>query len=282
MAQLCIDIGGTNTLLGVGNGDLSRKQTLDTESFLADMDAGIETALAGSQYKKSDITEVKVAAAGPVDTTENPVFYPPNIDQEEVSLEPLTAIGEFHLYNDCHAAAMGEYHESETDDRLVYITISTGIGGGVVDGGTLQTGTGNAGEIGHIPTGHDQIRCGCGGTDHWEAHCGGAKLPDVAKHLYDVSYEDARALFTAYREGSKKTEPVIDHVRRHCQRGLIGVINAYDPAVIRIGGGIGANHFDILFEGIEQDLADDLVTDTPVIEPARLGEQSVLQGLSRL
>lgn len=282
MAHLCIDIGGTNTLLGIGNGSFDRKQTLPTSQFLDAMETTIDQTLADTDYTRNDIESVKVAAAGPVETQGTPVFYPPNIEAEQVSLEPLTSLGRFKLYNDCHAAAMGEYHASETDGRLIYITVSTGIGAGIVDNGTLQTGGGNAGEIGHIPTGHDSIACGCGGTDHWEAHCGGAKIPHVAETLYDVSVSDARALFEAYRNDDPTVEPVVQHIRDHTDRGLATTINAYDPEIIRIGGGIGSNHFDILFDRIEDRIEDEIMGSAPRIEPAALGEESVLQGLASL
>lgn len=282
MAQLCIDIGGTNTLIGVGNEDLSRVMTVPSDTFLTNMQQTINDTLDATVYDRDAIQDVKVAAAGPVDTEGTPTFFPPNIEQETISLSPLTQIGSFELYNDCHAAAMGEYKESDVDGRLIYLTLSTGIGAGIVDHGELQTGGGNAGEIGHIITGADDITCGCGGKDHWEAHCGGANLPTVAEKLYNSSFDTAKEIFDAYYNGDDRADPIINHIRSHNRKGLIATINAYDPDIIRIGGGIGSNHYDVLFSDIEAQIEQDLMTSMPIIEPAKLGEQSVLQGLSSL
>lgn len=87
MGFLCIDIGGTNTLFGVGNGDFELVDKRKSSEFLEDIHGTVQDVLSNSQIEK--IEDVAVAAAGPINREEG-VFHPPNIDEEKINLvEPL-------------------------------------------------------------------------------------------------------------------------------------------------------------------------------------------------
>jgi len=81
MAFLCIDIGGTNTLIGLGNGDFEEKNRMKTKDFLSDIEENTRKVLQNTGYTPEDIEDVAVAAAGPMDR-EKGVFYPPNLSED--------------------------------------------------------------------------------------------------------------------------------------------------------------------------------------------------------
>ena len=105
------------------------------------------------------------------------------------------------LINDANAAALGEMHFGAAKGyrNFVYVTISTGIGGGIILNGRLYTGTaGMAGEIGHMTVVPDGMRCHCGGSGCWELYASGSAL--------------ARRAHEAILKGEK------DHATRHGRR----------------------------------------------------------------
>lgn len=145
--------------------------------------------------------------------------------------------------NDAQAAALGEYHAAVAAgadvESLLFVTVSTGIGGGAVANGRLLTGVfGAAGSVGHIPvTPLGGRRCGCGGVGCVEAEAAGSALAVLAaEHLGRPC--DARALFDL-----TATEPwaaaLIDRSARLVAAALTAAARMVDPQRIVLGGGIG-------------------------------------------
>ena len=130
-----------------------------------------------SMTKETGITPnaIGISTAGPVNQKAGSVVGSPNMNCSEIFLrDPLASL--FHIpavmLSDCKAGAVGEYFfgGADTAHTLVYLTISTGLGCGVIANGSLLTGAdGNAGEVGHIVVDtRYNILCGCGGTGHWQ------------------------------------------------------------------------------------------------------------------
>lgn len=281
MVYACIDIGGTNTLIGVGADDFTTIEKVSTARFLADIPGTVADTVGTAGYTPADVDDIGVAVAGPVDQDDG-VFYPPNLDESAIDvITPLQQFGPVTMLNDCNAAVIGEHtYGDRSADDMVYVTISTGIGAGAVMNGDLVDGAdGNFGEIGHIVVGNDGRPCGCGGTDHWEAYCGGAHLPGMAEDLFGHQFSDARAVFAAYRDGDHRAEQVIDRMQQYNTRGMASIVNIFDPELILVGGGIGQNHDDIIVDGLTDRLAAESVNGIPSIRCSSLGEHSVLHGL---
>ena len=274
MAFLCIDIGGTNTLFGVGNGGFEKVEQVKTVEFLNNIQRTVKSVLEDAGH--SEVEEVAVAAAGPVDR-EKGLFYPPNIDREFVQIkEPLQEFAEVNIVNDCAAAVLGEYHYGETAENLLYITVSSGIGAAFVSKGDLVEGSnGNFGEVGHMKIGGD-LDCGCGGTGHWEAYCSGENIPDMAEELYGLEVDNAKDLFQM--EGEKAVEALEEFKSRTCV-GIANLINLYNPDKIIFGGAVALNHFDTILDSIEEGIDDQIVNEMPEITLCGLGEIAVLHGL---
>ena len=279
MAFLCVDIGGTNTLVGVGNGDFEIVKKVKSKDFLEDIGSCLEDVINPEKMEKID--RVAVAAAGPVDRQKG-TFYPPNLPMDEVKIrDPLETFGEVDIVNDCAAAVLGEYHYGEHDtENLVYITISSGIGAGaVIDGKLIEAEDGNFGEIGHMIVGDDGMECGCGLEDHWEAYCSGNSLPALAEEITGESFQDARTLFEEYQNGNRSAEDTIDRMQDINARAAANVVNMYNPGKLVFGGAVALNHPETVVEPLDRDLGDITVNGKPEVEVCELEEEAVLHWL---
>jgi len=279
MAFLCVDIGGTNTLIGVGNGDFEVVEKVPSSKFLHDIETCLENILDKSKVQK--IEEVAVAAAGPMDR-EKGVFYPPNIDIDEVDLgTPLSKFGDLTIINDCTSAVLGEkYYGGHDIDDLVYVTISSGIGAGIiVDGELIEGWNGNFGEIGHMKITDEPVKCGCGYEGHWEAFCSGNNLPEMAERLTGQPFKDAREVFEKAKQDEFEAEETIQKMKKYNARGFANIVALFNPEKIVLGGAVALNHPEEVVEPLEKQVEDRAVNKTPEIQLCALGDQSVLHGL---
>jgi glucokinase len=190
------------------------------------------------------------------------------------------------LLNDCAGAVLGEVFYGlgkETPDKsalhLAYATISTGFGAGAWDGGRLVLGKdGNAGELGHIVVHEGGLRCGCGNRGCVEAYCSGSGIVGNARTrllaLDDTERcgsalvrlllgDDAQSapssaidrfldrltptlVFAAAQVQDPLAQSVIDDAIFAAGLAFSAIANAYDPAVISVGGGIALAHPELL------------------------------------
>jgi len=283
MVLLCVDIGGTNTLIGVGNGDFEEVERLKSEKFLQDIESNLDRILDSANHSRNEVKKVAAAAAGPMDRDQG-VFYPPNLSNnselDKVQIEePLSKFGNLQIVNDCSAAVKGEYEYGESAEDMVYITISSGIGLGAIFNGKLIEGAqGNFGEIGHMKI-NGELECGCGGEGHWEAYCSGNRLPEMAEELFDADFQSSVEIFDEYYKENKQAEKVIEKMQEVNRQALINVINLYNPSKIVLGGPVVLSHREIMIEDIRENLENKTVNQVPEIVPAELEDQSVLQGL---
>ncbi len=260
--------------------------------------------------KAAKATRIGVGSIGPLDLSRGLIVGAPNIEIPVVKLvEPLMeATGKpVILANDCMAAVWGEYLYGRWrgTENIVYVTISTGIGGGmIVDGHLLVGKKGNAHEIGHITVDvMGRMPCKCGGRGHWEAYSSGDNIPRFAKHLIagmekhaaksslDAEFVEkvyrgisAREVFEYARRGSKLAQMVVEEVNRINMAGIEAVVNLYDPEVVVLGGSVVLNNVDLVFNPLREALQSwrGLVTDAPRLELASFGDDEVLVGAAAI
>ncbi|MEM4880466.1 MAG: ROK family protein [Desulfurococcaceae archaeon] len=304
---IAIDIGATKTRIAMCNVDgilekkvLPTPRTGDEYTVARFLIENIEKSWGNSL---GDVKAVGVATIGPLDIKRGRIINPANIEiRISEILGPLrTRLGKpVYVLNDAVAAVWAEKHygDGQSYDNVVYITMSTGIGGGIIVDGNLLIGkNGNAHEIGHIVVDfNSNLRCGCGGYGHWESYAGGANIPKVAKHLYDIRGDnyysgsklasmiksgepfDAKVVFDLFRNRDQLAIDVVNMYIKASGAGLASVINSYDPELITIGGGVFLNNADILLDPMIKRAVVDIITDKPVIKPTRLGEDIGLYG----
>ncbi len=257
---IAIDLGATNTRVALvdRNGKViarvesaTPKEGGSADAIPAHLVRLVERLL---QAEDAEVPlAIGVSAAGPVDIGRGVVVNPPNIPFREIPIvEPLSrAFGvPVRMANDCHAGVIGEayFGRAQHYSDVVYITISTGIGGGVVANGQLLLGRGgNAAEIGHFHVDSTyRIVCGCGHEGHWEGYAAGRFLPSffrawAVKHGHEAGkYADAgaRELLQAAREGNRPVSEFLDALAVINARGVSNVIVAYDPSLIIWDGSV--------------------------------------------
>jgi glucokinase len=162
------------------------------------------------------------------------------------------------LANDCHAGVLGEvaFGAGAGCRDLVYITLSTGIGGGVVSGGRLVLGRdGNAAEIGHFHVDDTwNLPCGCGGTGHWEGYAAGRFLPrffarwckGAGQPCPGAGNQSAAAIFSAARGGDPAARGFLGVLGEINGRGISDVIVAYDPSRVILDGSVILRNEDLI------------------------------------
>lgn len=242
-----------------------------------------------------------VSAPGPLDPWRGIVLDPPNVPgfrNVPIVERAAAAIGlPTFLERDTNVAVTGEwrYGAARGTRCAAYVTVSTGVGGGVLlDGGLLRGADGFAGEVGHLVVETDGPRCGCGGIGHVEAIASGTALAREAKALVkrgaspvlaalaaDGHPLDAALVARAADEGDAACQALLDRAWVAIGAMCASLANLLDPEVIVIGGSI-AEHRPRLFDIARRELARrrlPVLADRVRIEPAALGPDVSLIGL---
>jgi glucokinase len=205
------------------------------------------------------------------------------------------------LDNDANAGALGEYHygAGRGAKSMVYITISTGIGSGIVYEGKLLRGRDYlAGEIGHIPVSDSGARCSCGGRGCLECFCSGGAIeararewaerrPEHVARMVELSggaEVTAKGLMQAAAEGDAAATNILRETTRWLARGLLMIIRLLNPDIIVLGGGIAQSGGLLLdtIHGFLDELASPTITYSTEIVTAALGNYSPLYGAASM
>lgn len=260
MPDVCaVDLGGTRTRVArvAAGGRILAREVFPTPAAPGTPGAVTDAiAAAIRRLVPAGPAAIGVSAAGPLDRSIGAIVDPPNLPYDRVDLAgPLeAAFGvPVALLNDARAGALGEHAHGTARGcaDMVYVTISTGIGGGVVAGGRLLEGRGgNAGEVGHIAveTRHGLV-CGCGYPNHWEAYCSGRNLPRfyaAEKRKGDPALDTAEAIFEAARVGEPAALRFMDAVAVLNARALSTLVVTYDPERIVLDGAVVLAQADLL------------------------------------
>ncbi len=201
------------------------------------------------------------------------------------------------MYNDCVAAVVGEkfFGEGRSVENLVYVTISSGIGGGIFVNNKLLLGKdGNAHEIGHMTIDFDgRLVCGCGKRGHWEAYCSGKNIPNFVKWIaknFDknileksVIYSrlqnlDGKEIFDAAKMGDQFSLKVVEEIGRLNAIGFANIINLYDPELITVGGAVALNNREQILKPILEHVEEYTINRVPEIRLTKLGDEIGLYG----
>ena len=200
------------------------------------------------------------AVASPVDARTGTLRHPPNLPGwDGVCLKGEWAGGlglPVYVGNDGNLAALGEHRfgagRGATD--IIYLTLSTGIGGGVITGGRLMEGArGYGGELGHISIDRNGPRCNCGNIGCWEAIASGiaiarrarerlaAGAPSVLRDMTGGALDrvDAALVAQAARNGDAMSVALLEEVARDLAVGIVSLVHVFNPERIIIGGGVG-------------------------------------------
>lgn len=259
------DIGGTNTRVALvrEDGTILSKKKFKTPAGSDPNEISSQVGATLSELSGTDISTlcgIGVSVAGPVDVKAGCIKNPPNMPFDDVPVvSPLNNAFSLPVFlmNDCRAAVLGEvfYGGGRGFDHVVYITISTGIGGGVYTNGKVLLGRdGNAGEIGHftVESKYSQ-RCSCGCLGHWEGCASGRGIPKFFQtwcsvHGYESHLTTAKEILNAASKGEPIALEFSSTLANINSRGLSTVIVAYDPEIIILDGPIVTAHRELIVD----------------------------------
>ena len=257
-----VDIGGTTVKLGLftTDGQLEDKWEIPTrrenhgEQVPADIAEAIALKLTERGISRTDVTGVGIGVPGPV-TPDGTVMKCANLGwgifNVNARMSELTGL-KCVAGNDANVAALGELWKggAQGAKSMVFITLGTGVGGGIVSEGQIIAGMhGGGGEIGHIVVNPSETDvCGCGGHGHLEQYASATGVVRVAKKLLAVSDKDsslraidpltAKDVFDMAKTGDSLALEAVDTMCMYLAQALSGVGATVDPEVYVIGGGV--------------------------------------------
>jgi glucokinase len=302
LSYIAIDIGATNIRVATGDyNGLDQKIMEKTETREGPMGVSRQIIRLIESIKNDEPSSIGIGSIGPINLNEGTITNTPNYPFHNIPIrEPL--IEHFKvpvtIVNDCAAAVTGEQYfgAGKGLQNLVYVTISTGLGGGaIVDGQLLLGKEGNAVEVGHFTLEpNSEIICGCGCRGHWEAFCSGSNIPNYAKWLlkgidwsggplHTLTGGDSEKLrpetiFDAARKGDKHALLIVGELGAKNTIGFANIVNAYDPELITVGGSIALNNSEQIIEPIIENIAKHTINTIPEIKMTPLGHDSVILG----
>lgn len=244
---------------------------------------------------------IGVGVPGPVDPFAGVILEAPNIPGwKDIHLQ-RSLQDHFkrpvRLGNDANVAALGEWRHGagQGSRNLLYMTVSTGIGGGVIADGRLLLGKrGLAGEFGHLTVDPNGPMCGCGQRGHLEAVAAGPAIARQANERLDAGEESslkaqresgttitAVEIGEAAHQGDALAVDVLRQAGEHIGGALASLLHAFNPEVIVLGGGvslIGAPLFEPLSKALHEQAMDPAYLDGLSVKPAALGDDAGLVG----
>jgi len=299
-----IDLGGTKiaTALVDGAGAIlayDYRETLGEEgpeAVVARMADAARAVMAEAAVDPAQVAAVGIGSPGPLDIEAGVVLDTPNLPGWEYV--PLTqpieeALGiKTFLENDANAAALGEHRfgAGRGTQHMIYVTVSTGIGGGLILDGKLYHGfNGMAGEIGHVTILPGGPLCGCGNRGHLEAVSAGPAIARQARERVargaptlivnlaegDPARITARLVAEAASQGDAVAQEILAEAMEYLGIAMANYVNIFNPRVIVIGGGL-SNIGDALFEPVRriiEERAFPVPAQSVRVVPAELGDK---------
>ena len=200
-----------------------------------------------------------IGTAGQIDKDTGVVCFAPNLGWRNVSLrsrlEKSLGIAVV-VSNDVRAATYGEwcYGIGQGINDMVCLFVGTGVGGGIISGGSLLEGCRNtAGELGHVTIVTNGRQCHCRNLGCLEAYVGGWAIaeraqeavlakPDDGQHLVELAGEiqqiSATTVTKAYNNGDPLAQHLVEETVQYLAAGIVGIVNAINPCLIVLGGGV--------------------------------------------
>lgn len=259
-----IDLGGTNIAAGIvdDKGQIIAKDSTPTlkarraEEITDDIIMLIKRITEDSGYAMSDIKGIGIGCPCSVDDNNGIIINSTNLKMEGFNIAGYieNAVGiRARLANDADCAALGEYSvNSGGAKNFVFITLGTGVGGGIIIGGRIYTAFNSISpELGHITIRFGGVECGCGKRGCLEAYASVTALirqtmtamsenPDSL--MNQIAAENGkvtgRTAFDAAKRGDAAARAVVEQYAKYIADGVVSVENMLQPDVIVIGGGI--------------------------------------------
>jgi glucokinase len=304
MNAVGVDVGGTKIAAGVvsSEGELLNDVKYTTANVREQLLSTIAEAIA--EVKTGyEVGGVCLAVPGFILARENKVLSAANLEAiEDIPLKEelgdRTGL-QVTVENDANAAAWGEFRFGAGKDveDLVFVTLGTGVGGGVISRGVLLRGArGMGGELGHITIQPTGPRCGCGNRGCLEALASGTAIARRTREMAEEQPDSAvgrlatertplgEDVLDLARKGDEAALEVLREAGSWLGIGLATFVNVFDPEVIAIGGGV-SEAGDLMLEHARKELrlrSHSPSRDLVEIRGATLGAESGILGAAAL
>jgi len=288
-----VDIGGTNLRVCIGDERGKIKTKLSEKLDVGSKNSVVEQITRLIKSLGGDFSAIGIGSIGLLDLKKGELSNPVHIPFKSIPIVRQLK-DEFdvpaYLVNDCDAGVIGEkfFGLGKNEENLAYVTISTGIGCGVILNGRLLLGKdGNATEVGHITVDLERkLKCGCGGYGHWESYCSGRNIPNfvrlIAKSNARLSSITTEQFFDKAKSKDKVAMEIVDKIGEINAIGLSNINAAYDVSLITIGGSVALKNKNLILDPIRKYLPKYSVNRIPKIELTPLGDDVVLYGAMAL
>ena len=258
-----IDLGGTTVKIAYfdATGNMLDKWEIPTVTegggvqILPDIAASIRQYIDGNQIVETEILGLGIGVPGPVDS-KGVVNKCVNLGWGVFNIaEELTRLTGFPVKagNDANVAALGEFWKGggQGCENMVFATLGTGVGGGIVIEGKLLHGThGSGAEIGHMVLNKNETAvCGCGKRGCVEQYCSATGIVRLAG-LHGMENVTCKDIFDAGKAGDKVALEVLDEYYEYLGEFLGTLCSVIDPEIVVLGGGV-SKAGEVLLEGVE-------------------------------
>lgn len=265
MFTIGIDLGGTNIVAAVVDEKyniIAKAKTptavpRSAELIFDDIAKVCKEAVEKAGLTMNDISSVGLGTPGTVNSV-GVIEFANNLNFDNVPAKDMIIerLGDKPVYvaNDANCAALGEAYAGcgNGAKNFIAVTLGTGVGSGVIIDGKIVTGVNNAGgECGHMVIVVDGEACTCGRHGCWEAYASATalinqtkkameKYPDSVMHQLakEEGKVSGKTAFDAMRRGDIAGIKVVDQYVKYVACGIINLVNALQPEIICVGGGI--------------------------------------------
>lgn len=295
---IALDVGGTHMRVAV----FPKKQTTPIIRkrirTYADGETSVErliNLIKDTVPEEEKVDAVGIAVPGPIDPHEGIILKAPNLpewEREPIPREIEDEIGApTFMGNDANLAALGEWHygAGQGHHDLLYMTVSTGIGGGVICNDQLLLGAHGLGaELGHVTILPDGPICSCGHPGHLEALASGKAIAAyVAKKLSEgvksslSGKPEAKEISQAANNGDELAIEAFQRAGYYLGLGVANYLMIFNPSIVIFGGGVSKTG-DLLFEPMRATIKKSVLSshylEDLIITTAELGDDAGLYG----
>ena len=272
MYRIGVDFGGTKISCAVTdqNYNILSKASCKTHSarhadeITKDIASLTRQAAKDAGVPYSDIKSIGIGTPGAIDSKLGTVEYSCNLPTFisyplADKMREYTGVENIYVDNDANAAALGEAvaGAAKGSSSSVMITLGTGVGGGIVIDGRILSGcNGAGGELGHMVIERNGVPCPCGRHGCFEAYCSATALVRMTRERLtqlksdgistimldmcegDPARANTRTAFNASKQEDTEAKKLLDEYYSYLACGIINLINAFQPEVLTIGGGL--------------------------------------------
>ncbi|MEO6610406.1 MAG: ROK family protein [Aestuariivirga sp.] len=293
---IAVDLGGTQLRAALVD---AAGNILERDSVLTEAEAGPEKVVQQigelvSKVKTKaagfEILGVGVSSPGPLDTDKGLALSLPTLKGfTEFPLRDAlkkTLQMDVKLENDGIAAAIGEWRFGAGQGlaNLVYVTVSTGVGGGViVDNHVMRGRKGMGGHVGHMAIEPDGLMCNCGNKGCIEAYAAGPAFTARARKRMANPAITTQQVFAAAKSGDAVAKELVAHEAMLLGLCFTSLLHLFSPEILVMGGGL-SNEFEALYPAIRAYMDANAMAafkDVPLVK-AKLGDNSGLIGAASL